>query len=134
MHKNALIAHLMLEFSGNNSVDAAVTYIRRRDRDEHPAGSFDNGGRWYPDSSENLDTSCYRSPSRGWPYSYMHACRTAQHCAQLHEAEIGATRRIANRIDRACLIEDPQDATAWLTAEVKKILAHAALKAAQLET
>jgi hypothetical protein len=129
MKKNTLIAHLLLTFADNDAVNAAITYIRRRDRDEHPAGSFDSAKRWYPDPSENLNTAYYRSPSRSWPFSYMHACRTAQHCSHLHEADVSTVRSIANRIDRAGLIENENDAKQWLTVEVTKTLAKAAKSA-----
>ena len=41
----------------------------------------------YPDSSEPLDTSCYRTPSRAYPYSYLLPCRTAAHCARIEGVE-----------------------------------------------
>lgn len=52
----------------------------RKNRDSHPFGSTDNGGRWYP--SEYEQASCckaIRSPSRAHPYSYMVHCRTKKH-------------------------------------------------------
>jgi hypothetical protein len=65
----------------------------------HPEGQFDGAGRWYPDASENLDTSCHRTPSRAWPYSYLQACRTAAHCAQLIGVEeVSLVRKFANII------------------------------------
>jgi hypothetical protein len=64
---------------------AADTYRRRRDRDEHPAGAFDDGGRWYPEFAE-AQTCCrhVRRPSRAWPYSLLLHCRTLAHVAALH--------------------------------------------------
>ena len=80
MKINSLIESLWID---NSSVKNAVsTYIRRKNRDEHPEGEFDNGGRWYPDEIENLDTRHYRTPSRSFPYSYMTACRTLRHAVE----------------------------------------------------
>lgn len=136
MNKNALISDLLLTFPETPAVNAAVDYVRRRDHAEHPAGGLNGSNRWYPAETENFDFAVFAcmSLSRRGRFEYMHVCRSARHCAHRRGADVKATRLIANRIDRACLIEDPQDATAWLSAEVKKILAHAALKAAQLET
>jgi len=63
--------------------EAACIYLRRRERLEHPDGRKDRVGRWYPDESEMLDQTQYRSPSRAHPWSYMLACRTLKHCANL---------------------------------------------------
>lgn len=79
---------------------AGAIYLRRRDRIDHPNGKFDKAGRWYPDASEKLDKTQYRSPSAAYPWSYMHACRTIKHAAKLggvphHAAEV---RHQAKRI------------------------------------
>jgi hypothetical protein len=68
------------------AVAAALRYLRRKLRYEHPKGSFDKSGRWFPADSESLDTNRYRPPSRRWPYSYMTASRTAFHCTALERA------------------------------------------------
>lgn len=70
--------------------EAAVRFVRRKRRLEHPDGTFDRAQRWYPASSEGLNTDCYRSPSREYPYSYLLACRTAVHCARLAGIEMHA--------------------------------------------
>jgi hypothetical protein len=81
---------------------AALCYVRRRDRLEHPLGEFDNAGRWYPDPSEGLDTCRLRSPSRAWPFTYQRACRSLAHCMRLegvpseHATEV---RREVRRLD-----------------------------------
>lgn len=62
---------------------AALRYIRRKNRAEHPAGKFDSAKRWYPNPCEGLDVSNFRSPSHAFPFSYLLACRTAAHCARL---------------------------------------------------
>lgn len=59
-------------------------YQARKARLVHPEGTFDKGGRWYPSARENGSVSAtHRSPSRAWPYSYLTACRTRRHCAEL---------------------------------------------------
>ena len=101
---------------------AACTYLRRRDRLEHPAGSFDKAKRWYPDAKECLDTSCIRSPSRAYPHSYNHACRTIKHCAKLHGVSDRLTevRREIRRVEaKATLAEIP------LAKEINLLLAAA---------
>ena len=47
-----------------------------KERDIHPAGNFDNAGRFYPADHLYNFVSHLRSPSRSWPYSYMQGCRT----------------------------------------------------------
>ncbi len=81
--------------------EAACIYLRRRERLEHPDGRKDNAGRWYPDDSELLDKTQYRSPSRAHPWSYMLACRTLKHCANLagRPAQAVEVRRAARRIE-----------------------------------
>jgi hypothetical protein len=61
---------------------AAREYLSRKSRDSHPDGHFDAGGRWYPDEEERCDfCSLVRTPSRGYPYSLLVHCRTADHIA-----------------------------------------------------
>lgn len=62
-----------------------AVYEARRDRERHPEGKTDNAGRWYPTAREDAggDGSSTRCPSRAWPWSYMHRCRTRAHCAVL---------------------------------------------------
>ena len=83
---------------------AAMEYIGRRDRTRHPDGESDDGGRWYPSDAENINgtiTRTIRSPSRMWPWSYAHACRTVGHVAELFGVDATALRREARRIDAA---------------------------------
>ena len=61
-------------------------YTARKTRRTHPEGRTDNAGRWYPGDREDAGVSSrIRSPSRAWPWSYMLACRTRKHVAQLVE-------------------------------------------------
>jgi len=71
-----------------NAMNALVTFARRKDRLEHPEGSFDNASRWFPSNAEDCGVSGYiRTPSRSWPNSYMVACRTLDHCERLFDAD-----------------------------------------------
>ena len=64
--------------------EAAKEYIARQGRYTHPDGKFDRGGRWYPSDKEARDCCArIRYPSRGYPYSYLVHCRSAQHVAEL---------------------------------------------------
>ena len=47
-----------------------------KNREIHPSGKFDNGGRFY---ATNADLINVRSPSRAYPYSQMQACRTLKY-------------------------------------------------------
>ena len=76
---------------------SAVKFLNRKNRNEDPEGEFDNGGRWYPEGkdAEVFDYS-HRSPSRAYPYSYLTACRTAEHCAKLYGADVHQVRKASN--------------------------------------
>jgi hypothetical protein len=65
-------------------------------RTRHPAGSFDNHGRWYPASTEHRDCcGVIRAPSRAYPYSYLVHCRSWDHVVNKHQAEFIAELRLA---------------------------------------
>lgn len=54
----------------------------RQDRTEHPDGTWDKAGRWYP--SEHELAECCRKiagPTRAYPYTFMVHCRSALHVA-----------------------------------------------------
>ena len=61
-------------------IEAAREYLALRDRIVHPAGRFDNAGRWYPTQP---CTCAVRAPSRAHPYSYLVHARTAAHVAEV---------------------------------------------------
>lgn len=64
---------------------AAQEYLDRQSRKSHPSGRTDNGGRWYPDESEECKCcNSIREPSRTYPWSLMNHCRTATHVATLY--------------------------------------------------
>ena len=63
--------------------EAITEYLKLKNREIHPEGTFDSGGRFYLAESEKHD--CYRgirSPSRAYPYSEMKHARTLKHVAQ----------------------------------------------------
>lgn len=67
--------------------NALTTHCRRVARIEHPEGTWDNAGRFYP---RGLDATVHmgvRSPSRAWPHSYMLRCRTLEHCELIYDAD-----------------------------------------------
>lgn len=75
---------------------AAGVYLRRRARLEHPRGSFDRKGRWWPDDGEEmLCCRAIRRPSRAWPYSLLWHCRSAAHVAVLYAVAPVEVRRAA---------------------------------------
>ncbi len=68
---------------------AALTYVKRRERSEHPAGHFDRKRRWYPAEGETRE--CRRSirrPSAAYPFSLMLHCRTIVHVATLFRVTV----------------------------------------------
>jgi hypothetical protein len=79
--------------------EAAMEYIRRRNRQTHPSGRWDRGGRWYASDSERCDCCRHiRTPSRAYPYSEMAHCRTAEHVANLYGVNPDDVRRAARAI------------------------------------
>lgn len=66
---------------GSPETTAAILYVARQKRDDHPDGTFDDAKRWYPTGRDaEVMEAGLRSPSRAWPFSYMHACRSLGHC------------------------------------------------------
>ena len=69
---------------------AKAIYADRQNRREHPDGTFDGGGRWYPSDTEQCPCcDKIRSPSRRWPYSLMLHCRSYGHIKHLVMREMG---------------------------------------------
>ena len=69
----------------DNIEKAAIAYLRRKNRKDHPEGKFDKK-KWYPSVDEKC--SCcnnIRNPSNAHPYSLMLHCRTLNHIANLYE-------------------------------------------------
>lgn len=81
---------------------AAREFLARRDRDSHPAGRFDDGGRWRPADEEKCACCAHiRKPSRRWPYSLLVHCRTAEHVASLYKVDPADVRKRAREIEKA---------------------------------
>lgn len=81
-HARAWCSHI-----GAHLMQHTITtqYQARQDRQEHPDGTFDNAGRWYPSDTEYRACCDHiRRPSRAWPYTLMQHCRTKKHITQLH--------------------------------------------------
>ena len=77
-------------------LEAAMEVLRRRERQTRPRGTFDQGGRWWPDAEEQRACCAHiRRPSKGYPYSLLTHCRTAEHVAHLYGVEdhVPAVRR-----------------------------------------
>ena len=70
-------------------LEVAKIYLDRKNRLSHPEGTFDKGGRFYPDKFEDRDCCKFiRSPSRSYPYSLMHHCRSIDHIANLYKKDL----------------------------------------------
>ncbi len=80
-------------------LSAAKEYIARKNRKTHPAGYFDDGGRWFPLDAEECDCCAYiRTPSRAYPYSLISHCRSSQHVASLFKVDELELKRAARKI------------------------------------
>lgn len=81
------------QLPGQQAYEAALEYTKRKARVSHPDGWFDKAKRWYPSAAEDCGiTSTIRTPSRGWPYSYLLAARSLQHVATLYGQEASMVR------------------------------------------
>lgn len=105
-----------------SEAEIEVVFESRKNRDSHPQGKFDKGGRWYPSDAE-IASCCdrVRSPSRAHPYSCLVHCRTRKHiqtwyaehatCARCG-ARLDALERVgAGRTCNACLSAATPDAS-----------------------
>lgn len=74
------------EFINENKTDepsyVKEVYEMLKNRELHPSGKFDNGGRFY---AKNDDLINVRSPSRAFPYSQLVACRTLKYVRAVQE-------------------------------------------------
>lgn len=79
--------------------DAAIEFINRRDRRTHPAGTFDNGGRFYlADEEKCACCESIRNPSRAYPWSEMAHGRTLKHVAHLFGVDEKSVRAEVKKI------------------------------------
>jgi hypothetical protein len=57
-------------------------YKMLQEREIHPSGTFDSGGRFYAYHDDLIDV---RAPSRAWPHSHMIACRTLKYVKKVYD-------------------------------------------------
>jgi hypothetical protein len=57
-------------------------YKMLQEREIHPGGTFDSGGRFYAYHDDLIDV---RAPSRAWPNSHMIACRTLKYVKKVYD-------------------------------------------------
>lgn len=73
---------------------AVDEYYARQDRTRHPAGHFDNGGRFYLSETERRPCcEGIREPSRQHPNSLNTHCRSILHIAALFDVPETDLRR-----------------------------------------
>lgn len=78
----------------NQAQKAAQEYLDRQNRKSHPAGEFDNGGRFYLADEERCKCcASIRNPSRRFPYSEMTHGRTMKHVANLYNVSVADVRK-----------------------------------------
>ncbi|HEX6566948.1 MAG TPA: UPF0158 family protein [Chthoniobacterales bacterium] len=100
-----------VETSQSRADEAALEFVARRLKLRHPAGEFDEGGRFYP-SEEERQNCCadIRAPSRAFPFSLMTHCRTAKHVARLYhlsEKDLRAeVEKIHQQLWFLCFVRD----------------------------
>ena len=93
--------------------EAATRYIRRRDKNERPAGQFDRAKRFW--LAEDLPCCRVRTPSRAHPFSELrHGCSMV-HIANLEGADLKAARRLARLLERCAGIDCPDEQRAILS-------------------
>ena len=74
--------------------EALYEWKRLQDRRQHPDGTFDKQGRWYPSDAETQDCCQHiRSPSARYPYSLMKHCRSVGHVAARFGVDIKDLRK-----------------------------------------
>jgi|GEM_PF-5417453 len=106
-----------------NEIKAGTEFHNRKNRLENPPGHFDKAGRFFASERSESVRTC-RQPTRSFPYSEMHAARTAAHCAEVFEAEEPLH---VKRFDKACerLKELPTESAhdaIFVSRELKRIL------------
>lgn len=80
---------------------AAKSYIRRKNRVEHPEGEFEVNGCWYPSKKERCPVcGCVREPSGAWPYTLSQHCRSAEHMANKHGVLRVELLRVSKKLEK----------------------------------
>ena len=78
-------------------IEIAQECIDLQSRKINPKGSFDDGGRWYPETKFGCCNNI-RGPSRAWPYSYLMHCRTISHMAKQYMVDEKELRKAVRAI------------------------------------
>ena len=73
--------------SHGKALEAGIEHVKRQTRENHPDGTFDDGGRFYL-SEDCSCCSSIRPPSRAFPYSHMSHGRSVEHCAELLNSDL----------------------------------------------
>jgi hypothetical protein len=93
--------------------EAAARYIRRKNREEWPAGKSDQAKRFW--LAEALSCCGVRTPSRAHPFSELrHGCSMV-HVANLEGADLKAVRRLVRLIGAAKDVDGPGELQAILS-------------------
>jgi hypothetical protein len=91
-------------------VEAGLEFSARKARRAHPPGSWDHGGRFH--ARERTDAVLrVRAPSRAFPFSELHAARSAAHLAELHgcidrTAEVKRLGKARDRISEGVPLDE----------------------------
>ena len=76
---------------------AAIEYLLRRDRVDHPNGHTIKS-KWYPSDPESQSCcNSIRQPSRAYPWSLMTHCRSILHVSQLYNCEPLSIRNLLKK-------------------------------------
>lgn len=92
---------------------AATRYTRRKNRVEMPAGHFDRAKRFWLE--EDQPCCRVRKPSRAHPSSELNHGRTMVHVANLEDANLKATRRLALLLEKSKGIVCPDELQALIS-------------------
>ena len=87
---------------------------------KHPAGWFDDGGRWYP-TIETSSLDKIRKPSRNHPISYQSHCRTAKYLSVAHKVDIVVVKKvkaIINEVSELNNLETKEDIEKYFKTEI----------------
>ena len=93
--------------------EAAARYLRRKNREESPAGKSDQAKRFW--LAEKLSCCGVRTPSRAHPFSQLSHGRTIVHVANLEGADLKAVRRLVRLIEAAKDVDCPHELQALLS-------------------
>lgn len=100
--------------------EAAILYLKRKNKRNYPEGRLDNGGRWYPHDSERQDCcSNVRQPSRTWPWPLLKHCCSLEHVCNLYKVD---KKEVRSRLSRKGLPLLMGSGDPWLDEYIEKNL------------